>query len=143
MLAWTVTRAMEKHAAFRRLVTKESGIIEVSVFDLGVAVALEGDRLATAAIHGANKLDWAGFAEAYAKAVSDTRAGMLEDVQAPLIITSLGSFGIEVATPIVVPPSMGTLFIGKAHERMINEGGAIYPAEVVTPLPLTFDPRRW
>jgi 2-oxoisovalerate dehydrogenase E1 component len=138
MLAWTVTRAMEKHPAFRRLVTRDNGIIEVSAFDLGVAVALEGDRLATAAIHGANKLGWTAFSEAYAKAVSDTRAGMLEDVQAPLIITSLGSFGIEVATPIVVPPSMGTLFIGKAHERMINDGGAIYPAEVVT-LSLSFD----
>jgi pyruvate/2-oxoglutarate dehydrogenase complex dihydrolipoamide acyltransferase (E2) component len=138
MLAWTVTRAMEKHPAFRRLVTKDSGIIEVSAFDLGVAVALEGDRLATAAIHGANKLGWVEFSAAYAKAVADTRAGTLEDVQAPLIITSLGSFGIEVATPIVVPPSMSTLFIGKAHERMINDAGAIYPAEVVT-LSLTFD----
>ena len=138
MLAWTVTRAMEKHPAFRRLVTKDNGIIEVTAFDLGVAVALEGDRLATAAIHGANKLGWADFAAAYAKAVADTRAGTLEDVQAPLIITSLGSFGIEVATPIVVPPSMSTLFIGKAHERMINDAGSIYPAEVVT-LSLTFD----
>jgi pyruvate/2-oxoglutarate dehydrogenase complex dihydrolipoamide acyltransferase (E2) component len=138
MLAWTVTRAMVKHAAFRRLVTKDNGIIEVSPFDLGVAVALEGDRLATAAIHGADTLSWAEFAAAYAKAVADTRAGTLEDVQAPLIITSLGSFGIEVATPIVVPPSMGTLFIGKAHERMINDAGSIYPAEVIT-LSLTFD----
>jgi 2-oxoisovalerate dehydrogenase E1 component len=103
-----------------------------------VAVALDGDRLATAAIRGANRLDWAGFASAYARAVADARAGAVEDVQAPLNITSLGSFGIEQATPIVVPPAMGTLFIGKAHERMINDGGSIYPAEVVT-LSLTFD----
>ena len=103
-----------------------------------MAVALEGDRLATAAIHDADRLDWAAFAAAYASAVADTRAGKLEDVQAPLIITSLGAFGIEVATPIVVPPSMGTLFIGKAHERMVNDSGVVYPVEVVT-LSLTFD----
>ena len=138
MLAWTVTRAMTKHPAFRRLVTRDSGIVERNPFDLGVAVALEGDRLATAAIHGADLLDWAAFAAAYAKAVADTRAGKVEDVQAPLIITSLGSFGIEVATPMVVPPSMGTLFVGKAHERMVNEKGVVYPVEVVT-LSLTFD----
>jgi pyruvate/2-oxoglutarate dehydrogenase complex dihydrolipoamide acyltransferase (E2) component len=138
MLAWTVTRAMTRHPAFRRIVTRDSGIVERSPFDLGVAVALEGDRLATAAIHGADLLGWGEFAAAYARAIADTRAGKLEDVQAPLIITSLGSFGIEVATPIVVPPSMGTLFIGKAHERMVNDGGVVYPVEVVT-LSLTFD----
>ena len=47
-------------------------------------------------------------------AVEETRAGKLVDVQAPLNITSLGAFGIESATPIVVPPAMATLFIGTA-----------------------------
>ena len=50
----------------------------------------------------------------------------------------LGAFGVESATPIVVPPAMGTLFVGSAHERLINDGGVIHPAEVVT-LSLTFD----
>ena len=35
-------------------------------------------------------------------------------------------------------PAMGTLFVGSAHERLINDGGVIHPAEVVT-LSLTFD----
>jgi pyruvate/2-oxoglutarate dehydrogenase complex dihydrolipoamide acyltransferase (E2) component len=138
MLGWCITRAMDRHAAFRRLVLKDGSIVERAEFDLGVAVALEGDRLATAALHGANRLDWAGFAAAYAKAVADTRAGSVEDVQAPVNVTSLGAFGIEQAVPIVVPPAMGTLFIGRAHERLINDNGSIYPAEVAT-LSLTFD----
>ena len=62
----------------------------------------------------------------------------MEDVQAPLNLTSLGAFGIEKAWPIVVPPAMSTLFVGTAHERMINDGGVVYPAEVVT-LSITFD----
>jgi pyruvate/2-oxoglutarate dehydrogenase complex dihydrolipoamide acyltransferase (E2) component len=138
MLGWCITRSMVRHAAFRRLVLKDGSIVERTDFDLGIAVALDGDRLATAALHGANSLDWAGFAAAYAKAVADTRAGTVEDVQAPLNITSLGAFGIEQAVPIVVPPAMGTLFIGRAHERLINDNGSIYPAEVAT-LSLTFD----
>jgi pyruvate/2-oxoglutarate dehydrogenase complex dihydrolipoamide acyltransferase (E2) component len=138
MLAWVVARAMTRHPAFRRLTTKDRGIVERDPFDLGVAVALDGDQLATAVIREANRLDWAAFASVYAQAVASARAGKVDDVQAPLIITSLGGFGIEVATPIVVPPSMGTLFVGKAHERVVNEGGAVYPAEVVT-LSLTFD----
>jgi pyruvate/2-oxoglutarate dehydrogenase complex dihydrolipoamide acyltransferase (E2) component len=138
MLAWSITRAMEKHPAFRRIVDKDGRIAEQADFDLGVAVALEGDQLATAAVHAANTLDWMSFAGAYGKAVADARAGKPEDVQAPLNITSLGAFGIEVATPMVVPPSMSTLFIGTAHERMINHSGCVYPEEVVT-LSLTFD----
>ncbi|MBI2512311.1 MAG: 2-oxo acid dehydrogenase subunit E2 [Opitutae bacterium] len=138
MMAWCVTRAQEKHAAFRCLVGKDGTILEQPVFDQGVAVALEGDRLATAAIGGANKLSFADFSAAYNRAVDETRAGKLLDVQAPLNITSLGAFGVESATPIVVPPAMATLFIGTAHERMINDGGLIYPCEVVT-LSLTFD----
>lgn len=140
LMAWCVVRAMERHAAFRRLVLKDGSIVEQEQFDLGVAVALDGDRLGTAVIHGAPKLGWTDFAAAYRQSIEDVRSGKVDDVQSPINITSLGSFGVEVATPIVVPPSMGTLFIGKAHERMINDGGVVYPAEVVT-LSLTFDHR--
>jgi pyruvate/2-oxoglutarate dehydrogenase complex dihydrolipoamide acyltransferase (E2) component len=140
MIAWCVIRAIEKHAAFRRIIAANGTILEPDRVDLGIAVALEGDRLATAVIEGASSLGWNEFAAAYASAVAEVRGGKLEEVQAPLIITSLGAFGVEVATPIVVPPSMSTLFVGQAHERMINDAGVVYPAEVVT-LSLTFDHR--
>ncbi len=138
MFAWCVTRAMEQHAPFRRLVTKDGTIVQQDAFDVGVAVALEGDRLGTAAIAHAGSLSWPEFVETYSRALAEVRAGRIDDVQTPLNITSLGSFGVEVATPIVVPPSMATLFIGKAHDRLINDGGVVYPTEVIT-LSLTFD----
>jgi 2-oxoisovalerate dehydrogenase E1 component len=138
MMAWCVVRAQEKHAAFRCIVNKDGAILEQPDFDLGVAVALEGDRLATAPVTTANKLSWADFVAAYNRAVEETRAGKLIDVQAPVNLTSLGAFGVESATPIVVPPAMCTLFVGSAHERLINDGGVIHPVEVIT-LSLTFD----
>ena len=55
MIAWAVVRAMEKHAAFRRLILEDDQIVQNDDFDLGVAVALEGDRLATAVITTANQ----------------------------------------------------------------------------------------
>jgi pyruvate/2-oxoglutarate dehydrogenase complex dihydrolipoamide acyltransferase (E2) component len=140
MVAWCVVRAMEGHAAFRRVVASDGSIVETEGFDLGVAVALEGDRLATAVIMAAASHDWTRFAESYTRAIAEVREGKLEEVQAPVIITSLGAFGVEVATPIVVPPAMATLFVGRAHERMVNDEGMVYPAEVVT-LSLTFDHR--
>lgn len=138
MMAWCVVRAQEKHPAFRCIVNKEGAILEQADFELGVAVALDGDRLATAPVVNANKLSWNDFVAAYNRAVEDTRAGKIIEVQAPVNLTSLGAFGVESATPIVVPPAMGTLFVGSAHERLINDGGVIHPAEVVT-LSLTFD----
>ena len=138
MMAWCLVRAQEKHAAFRCIVNKDGAILEQADFECGVAVALDGDRLATASIVAANKLAWPAFTAAYHQALEETRAGKLIDVQAPMNITSLGAFGVESATPIVVPPAMATIFIGSAHERLINDGGVIHPAEVVT-LSLTFD----
>jgi 2-oxoisovalerate dehydrogenase E1 component len=140
MMAWCVTRTMELHAGFRRIVGKDGIIHELADFELGVAVALEGDRLGTAAIPAANKLPWAEFVTAYNRAVEETRAGRMAEVQAPLNISSLGAFGVENATPIVVPPAMSTLFIGAAHEKMVRDDGVVYPIEVVT-LSLTFDHR--
>ena len=140
LMAWCVIRAMERHAAFRRLVLKDGSIVEQDVFDLGIAVALDEDRLGTAVIHAAPKLGWRDFVAAYRSSIDLVRAGNLEDVYSPINVTSLGAFGVEVATPIVVPPSMGTLFIGKAHEKMVNDAGVVYPSEVVT-LSLTFDHR--
>lgn len=140
MIAWCVVRAMERHAPFRRIVAQDGTIVEPERFDLGIAVALEEDRLATAVMADVARLSWADFCAAYARAVADARAGKVDDVQASVIITSLGAFGVEVATPIVVPPAMATLFVGKAHERMINDEGVVHPVEVVT-LSLTFDHR--
>jgi pyruvate/2-oxoglutarate dehydrogenase complex dihydrolipoamide acyltransferase (E2) component len=140
MMAWCLVRAQEKHVAFRCTVSKDGAILEQADFDCGVAVALDGDRLATAAIPAANRLAWGDFTAAYNRALEETRDGKLLDVQAPMNITSLGAFGVESATPIVVPPAMATIFIGTAHERLINDGGVIHPAEVIT-LSLTFDHR--
>ena len=58
MIAWAVVRAMEKHAPFRRLILEDDQIVQNDDFDLGVAVALEGDRLATAVIATANQKSW-------------------------------------------------------------------------------------
>src|SRR5678815_2826914 len=50
MIAWAVVRAIEKHPPFRRIMLEDDRIIENVDFDLGVAVSLENDRLATAVV---------------------------------------------------------------------------------------------
>ena len=140
MIAWAVVRAMEKHAPFRRLILEDDRIVENDDFDLGIAVALEDDRLATAVITQANKKDWPEFVKLYNATVEATRGGRVDAMNAPVVISSLGAFGVKVGAPIVVPPSVGTLFVGTAHRELIPNGKRNETAEVIT-LSLTFDHR--
>jgi 2-oxoisovalerate dehydrogenase E1 component len=140
MIAWSVVRAMEKHAPFRRLILEDDQIVQNDVFDLGIAVALEGDRLATAVITNANKKSWPEFVKIYNETVVATRGGRVDAMNAPVVITSLGAFGVKAGAPIVVPPSVGTLFVGTAHRELIPNKNKNESAEVIT-LSLTFDHR--
>jgi 2-oxoisovalerate dehydrogenase E1 component len=141
MIAWAVVRAMEKHAPFRRLILEDDRIIEKDDFDLGIAVALEGDRLATAVIAQANKKSWPEFVRIYNETVDATRGGRVDAMNAPVVITSLGAFGVRAGAPIVVPPSVGTLFVGSAHCEMISNGKKKNETAEVITLSLTFDHR--
>ncbi|MDQ2825172.1 MAG: 2-oxo acid dehydrogenase subunit E2, partial [Verrucomicrobiota bacterium] len=140
MMAWAVVRAMEKHAPFRRLILEDDRIVENADFDLGIAVALDDNRLATAVITEANKKNWPEFVKIYNDTVNATRGGRVDAMNAPVVITSLGAFGVKSGAPIVVPPSVGTLFVGSAHSEMTTNGKKNEPAEVIT-LSLTFDHR--
>src|SRR5437667_8580264 len=140
MIAWAVVRAMEKHPPFRRLILEDERIVENENFDLGIAVAMEGDRLATAVIVDANKKTWPEFVKTYNETVDATRSGRVDAMNAPVVITSLGAFGVKAGAPIVVPPSVGTLFVGTAHRELIPNGKKNETAEVIT-LSLTFDHR--
>src|SRR5438309_7415821 len=70
MIAWCVVRAMEKHAPFRRLILEDDRIVQNDDFDLGIAVTIEGDRLATAIITNANRKSWQEFVKSYDEAVA-------------------------------------------------------------------------
>ena len=140
MMAWAVVRAMEKHGPFRRLILENDQIVQNDDFDLGIAVALEGDRLATAVITNANRKSWPEFVKTYDETVAATRGGRVDAMNAPVVITSLGAFGVKAGAPIVVPPSVGTLFVGTAHRELIPNKNKNESAEVIT-LSLTFDHR--
>jgi 2-oxoisovalerate dehydrogenase E1 component len=140
MIAWAVVRTMEKHAPFRRLILEDDQIVQNDNFDLGIAVALEGDRLATAVITNANQKSWPEFVSTYNETVAATRGGRVDAMNAPVVITSLGAFEVKAGAPIVVPPSVGTLFIGTTHRELISNKNKNESAEVIT-LSLTFDHR--
>src|SRR5262249_32266960 len=101
---------------------------------------------ATAVIIYANKKGWPDFVKAYNETVDATRGGRGDAMNAPVVITSLGAFGVKARAPIVVPPSVGTPFFGTAHRgpnpngKQTANGKKNESAEVIT-LSLTFDHR--
>ena len=138
-----MTQAVKEQPSFRRALLEDGTIKQSDDFDFGLAVALDGDRLVTAIVSRANALAWPAFLAAYVAAVNEARSGRLhERIDAPVILTSLGGFGVRSGSPILVPPAVGTLFLGEAHYEMQvdADGGWPSPAEVVT-LSLTFDHR--
>jgi len=61
-------------------------------------------------------------------------------MNAPVVISSLGAFGVRAAAPIVVPPSVGPFSSARRIARLLLNGKKNETAEVIT-LSLTFDHR--
>ena len=80
-------------------------------FDFGIAVALDNDALETAVIEHANK-PLQRLPVSIPRGNRTVREGKSPTkVRVPLIISSMGPYHIRSATPVVVPPSIATLFV--------------------------------
>jgi len=131
-LALAVSRSVRKHTAFR------SRIIgyDVQVYpylNLGVAVGLRNGELAIAVVREADRLAPADFIATLRQVVKDVRHG--GDQVGPVMqlqLTHLGTLGVHSATPVLVPPSVGTLFLGSPIKS---------DATMSASLSLTFDHR--
>ncbi len=143
MLAWAIVRATELNSSFRRQFVDDRHIVQLADFDLGIAVALAEDRLVTAIVPNANRLPWREFVTAYHDNIAQVRNGRVHgEIHAPVILTSLGGFGVRTGQPLLVPPAVGTLFVGESHYEMIaDEAGGWPTAHEVVTLSLTFDHR--
>lgn len=143
MLAWAIVRATELNSSFRRQFVDDRHIVQLADFDLGIAVALAEDRLVTAVVPNANRSPWREFVEAYHANIAEVRNGRVHgEIHAPVILTSLGGFGVRTGQPLLVPPAVGTLFVGESHFEMIaDESGGWPTAHEVVTLSLTFDHR--
>ncbi len=142
IVAWSLVQAMKKHRRFTHTLLMGKMPRAIGDFDLGVAVSLPEDRLATAIVPDVNRREWPEFAELFRKAVDDTRKGRFQPkTRIPVLLSTMGRYDVQSATPIVVPPSIATLFVGSAHFELDPDKGGKEAREVVR-LVLTFD-HRW
>lgn len=142
MTAWAVVQAMHKHERFASVIRGNELAYDPERFDLGMAVALPGDALETAVVSRANTLEWAEFSDVFNDALRRTRHGEVDSKhRVSLSISSMGAYHVRSAIPIVVPPSVATLFIGAPYalpDPKSKEGEHMEVASLV----LTFD-HRW
>ncbi len=142
MTAWAVVQAMKKHERFASYIRNGQLLHEPSEFDLGVAVALPGDVLEIAILKKANQLEWAVFPHVFNESLRKTRHGeLVSKNRVSLSISSMGAYNVRSAIPVVVPPSVATLFIGAPFQLPDSKSKDGCTMEVVS-LVLTFD-HRW
>lgn len=141
LIAWLTLQAMKKHEIFTYTVTMDRVQKDTGSFDLGVAVSLPDDQLATAVVKEASRLTWEEFTTDFVAAIQRVRRGQHDSkIRCPLVISTMGPFDVRSAVPVVVPPAMATLFVGSAHFEPVKST-ELKVQEVVN-LTLTFD-HRW
>lgn len=142
MTAWVVAQAMAKYPRFASVVRGDQLLSDPDRCDLGLAVALPGDELQTAVIPAVNALGWEAFKAQYKTALHRARHGELDSKhRVALTISSMAAYQVRSAIPIVVPPSVATLFIGAPYLLPDPQAPAGRMMEVAS-LVLTFD-HRW
>jgi 2-oxoisovalerate dehydrogenase E2 component (dihydrolipoyl transacylase) len=112
-------------------------------YHIGVAVATPAG-LIVPVIHDADKKDLAAITREVDRLSAEARAGKskLDDLRGgTFTVTSIGSVGGLISTPIINPPEVGILGVGKVVRRPVfDAAGNVRPADMVY-LSFSFDHR--
>ena len=112
-------------------------------YHIGIAVATPGG-LIVPVVPDADQKDLVQIARDIERLSADARAGKSrrEDLRGgTFTITSIGGIGGLISTPILNPPEVGIVGIGKIGKRPVfNEAGRVKPADLVY-LSFSFDHR--
>lgn len=136
-----VTIALKEHPLLNSTLLGDE-IQLLKEIHIGVAVALE-DGLIVPVVGNADKLTLAEIARETRRLAESARAGMLmvdEATGSTFTITNLGMFGIDTSTPIINPPEVAILGVGRVIEKPAVFQGEIVRRSMMA-LSLTFDHR--
>jgi len=138
-----VARALKEHPkANAHLIGDEVRLLDE--INIGVAVALP-EGLIVPVIHNADEKNPLEMAQAVRDLATRSKNGELtvEDMtRGTFTVTNLGAYGVEHFSPLLNPPEVGILAIGRAEQRPAVHEGEICIRTIVH-LSLTFDHRAW
>lgn len=141
MFAFAVTKALAQFPIFRSSLFNDTTLRTYNHVSLGIAVSLPGDELVLAVVEDADTLDWPAFAQRTREKIELARQGTDQaNETVTLSLTNMQSFGLRDAVPVVVPPSVGTLFLGEAYNGLAQSTTELKLQRCAN-LALTFDHR--
>jgi len=134
-------KALEKNLVLNSRLEGE----EIKIFEkihMGVAVALDGG-LIVPVIRNADEMSLTEIALNMKRLTEKARSGKLslsEVTGGTFTITNLGSYGVDIFTPIINPPQSAILAVGRMTEKPVVVDGEIV-ARHMMPISLSFDHR--
>ena len=136
-----VAEALKAHPRLNaHLVNDEVLLLEG--INIGVAVAVS-DGLVVPVLRGADSLDLLGMARAMRELADKTRKNALgiDDVSgAGFTVTALSNYDIDAFTPIIDPPQVAILGLGRANQKPVVVDGEVVVRSMMH-LSVTFDHR--
>jgi len=134
--AWCVARAVAAYPQFRWSMVNDETIRKREQLNLGIAVALPGGDLLTAAVRNADVIGYEEFVDEAQAAIALAREGKDQaSADIPMHITYLGAHGILNAIPLLISLASSVLFIGAVYKNL--DGNR------VCNVTLTFDHRMY
>jgi pyruvate/2-oxoglutarate dehydrogenase complex dihydrolipoamide acyltransferase (E2) component len=111
LIAWCAARAMHSAEKLRAHRGPDGAWVTTREARLGIAVALPGDDLATVRVVTPPDGALPQFIATLRDVVSGA-ASQPSQSDVSLVFSDMSMFGVATATPLVVPPSIATLFLG-------------------------------
>ena len=142
MMLWCVTRSLVRYPSFRSTLVQDGRVLRTyDHVNLGIAVALPDDSLVTAVVPEADTLQPAEFWQVAARQIQLAKQGQDQaDQQVTFTVSNVGTFGLDMGIPVVVPPAVATMGLGRVAPKAIPDGDSFKFTPCAT-LALTFDHR--
>ncbi len=136
-----VAGALQAHPRLNSHLVNDE-VLLLDEVNIGIAVAVP-DGLVVPVLKGADSLDLLGMARAMRELADKTRKNALgiDDVTgAGFTVTALSNYDIDAFTPIIDPPQVAILGLGRANQKPVVLDGEIV-ARSMMHLSVTFDHR--
>lgn len=141
LIGWAVSRVLPRHPLLNA--TAQGDRVQPSTaVHLGFAVALD-NGLVTPVIRNADSMALADFARQAAELTARARAGGLQPADVDggtFTVSNLGGHGIDAFTPIINPPQVAILGLGRVRELALRDGAGVAWRQCLT-ASLSFDHR--
>lgn len=141
MFAYAVAKALGEYPIFRSTLVNDNTLRTYDHAALGIAVALPGDELVIAVVDDADTLEWRDFAGQMRAKIDLARGGQDQANEAVTVsLTNMQAFGLRDAVPVVVPPAIGTIFLGEPYNGL-DQASSEPKLKRMVNVALTFDHR--